>query len=30
MRKEQLDRLEGFENESDAFQIEITKILDTV
>ena len=25
MRKEQLDRLEGFENESDAFQIEITK-----
>ena len=25
MRKEQLDRLEGFENESDAFQIELTK-----
>ena len=25
MRNEQLDRLEGFENESDAFQIELTK-----
>lgn len=25
MRKEQLDRLEGFENESEAFQIELTK-----
>ena len=25
MRKAQLDRLEGFENESDAFQIELTK-----
>lgn len=23
MRKEQLDRLEGFENESEAFQIEL-------
>jgi len=25
MRKEQLDRLDGFENESEAFQIELTK-----
>ena len=25
MRKAQLDRLEGFENESDAFQIELAK-----
>ncbi len=25
MRKEQLDKLEGFENESEAFQIELAK-----